>query len=327
MASSCYKLHTMDYELASRELVRALRGERSQAATQRRLKRRSNVLHAWETGARYPRATDLLQLLQVTGRSPPAILNRLAPCRGSTPRALVSSWLNALVRDRSQAELARQLGMNRNTVARWLSGDTEPRLPQLLALLEATTQRALDFLALLVEPSGLPSLAAAQADLQQQRSLAYGQPWAHAVLRALELEEYRSLPQHEPAVLARSVGISVAEAERCLAALLRAKQVRRRGGRYRVGRVLSVDTRHDPAGNLALKRHWFALTSERLARAGIPEHGLASYNLFAISDADLDRVRQAHLDYYERVRAIVAESKQPTRVVLTTIGLLPLASA
>jgi hypothetical protein len=47
--------------------------------------------------------------------------------------------------------------------------------------------------------------------------------------------------------------------------------------------------------------------------------------LFAISDADLERVKQAHLDYYERVRAIVAESRHPSRVVLTTIGLLPLS--
>jgi transcriptional regulator with XRE-family HTH domain len=303
-----------------------LRGTRSQATAQRRLKRQSNVLHAWETGTRYPRATDLLQLLQVAGRSPHLALSRLAPCRGSTPRALVTSWLNALVRARSQAELARQLGVNRNTVARWLSGDTEPRVPQLLALVEATTQRALDFLAFLVEPTSLPSLAAAHADLQQQRGLAYSQPWAHAVLRALELEEYRALPRHDPAVLARSVGISVAESEECFQALLHAKQVRRLKGRYRVGRVLSVDTREDPAGNLALKRHWFAVTSERLMQAGIAANGLASYNLFAISEADLDRVRQAHLDYYERVRAIVAESEHPSRVVLTTIGLLPLAS-
>ena len=326
MGQGCYNLRSMDYELASRELVRALRGKRSQAAVQRRLRRSSNVLHAWETGARYPRLTDLLLLLQVAGRSPQAVLDRLAPCRGATSRALATSWLNGLVRDRSQAELSRQLGVNRNTVARWLAGDTEPRLPQLLALVEVTTQRVLDFLAALAEPAHLPSVAAAQADLQEQRRLAYSRPWAHAVLRALELEQYRALPAHEPAVVARSVGISVAESEACLEALLRAKQVRRRGGRYRVARVLAVDTRQDAVGNLGLKQHWFAACADRLASFGIPSDGLASYNLFAIAEADLERVRQAHLDYYERLRAIVAESKHPSRVVLATIGLFPLAS-
>ena len=315
----------MDCDLASRELVRALRGRHSQAALRRRLKRTSNVLHAWETGTRYPSASDFLQLLQLSGRPPLPLLNRFAPCRGASARALSTSWLNGLVRDRSQAELSRVLGVNRNTIARWLAGKTEPRLPQLLALIQATTQRLLDFLGEAVGAAPLPSVASAYADLQLQRNLAYSQPWSHAVLRALELEQYRALPRHEPGFIAARLGITLAEEERCLTALLRAKQIRRRAGRYQVGRVLAVDTREDPAGNLALKRHWFAAASRQLERQGVGADALASYNLFAISDADLERIRQAHLDYYERVRAIVAESKHPSRVVLTTIGLLPLS--
>src|SRR5687767_1331950 len=104
----------MDYELSARELVRALRGRRSQTAVRRRLKRNSNVLHAWETGSRYPRASDFLQLLQLSGKSPLPLLNRFAPCRGGTPRALSTSWLQGLARNGSQAELARRLHVNRN---------------------------------------------------------------------------------------------------------------------------------------------------------------------------------------------------------------------
>ncbi len=315
----------MDYESTARELVRALRGQRSQAAAQRRLKRSSNVLHAWETGTRYPRASDFMQLLQLSGRSPADLLNRFAPCRGSTPRALVTSWLNGLMRDRSQAELSRLLGVNRNTVARWLAGDTEPRLPQLLGFVEATTQRLLDFLGEVVDAAELPSAAEAYRDLQQQRGLAYSRPWAHAVLRALELQQYRALPRHEPGFIAAQIGISLEEEEQCLEALLRAKQLRRRAGRYEVRRVLAVDTREDPAGNLALKQHWFGVASDQLRQRGILPSALASYNLFAISEAGFERARQAHLDYYNRLRAIVAESHEPSRVVLTTIGLLPLA--
>lgn len=320
-----YKLRYMDYELTARELVRALRGARSQAALRRRLKRSSNVLHAWETGSRYPSASDFLHLVELTGRSLPPLLERYAPCRGASKPLLLESWLNGLVRDRSHAELARALGVNRNTVARWLAGETEPRLPQLLALIDVTTQRLLELLGELVDPAALPSVAAAYRDLEQQRSLAYTRPWSHAVLRALELEQYRALPRHEPGFIAARLGITLEEEQACLAALLRAKQIRRSRGRYRVARVLAVDTREDPDRNLALKRHWFGVTRSELERRGIGPGALASYNLFAIAEEDLTRVRQAHLDYYERIRAIVAESKRPSRVVLVTIGLLPLA--
>jgi transcriptional regulator with XRE-family HTH domain len=317
----------MDYELASRELVRALRGRRSQTATRRRLKRSSNVLSAWESGSRYPSASDFLELLRLSGQAPQQLLSRFAPCRGASTRALVASWLNALTRDRPQAELSRSLGVNRNTVARWLAGSTEPRLPQLLAFLEVTTQRALDFMTEVAPPERLPSVAPAYRDLQEQRELAYRMPWAHAVLRALELEQYRALPRHMPGFIAGCTGLTLEQEEQCLAALLRAKQIQRKQGRFRVARVLAVDTRQDPAGNLALKQHWFQAAAGALTQHGVPADGLASYNLFAISDADLGRVRQAHLDYYERLRAIVAESQQPTRVVLATIGLIPLGPA
>ena len=317
----------MDYDLASQELVRALRGRRSQAATRRRLNRTSNVLHAWERGSRCPSASDFLELLRLAGHAPQPTLARFAPCRGGSPRALVSSWLNALVRDRPHSELARTLGVNRNTVARWLAGTTEPRLPQLLAFVDATTQRALDFVAELTSPEVIPSVAPAYRDLQQQRTLAYDLPWAHAVLRALELAQYRALPRHQPGFIAACTGVTLEQEERCLTALLRAKQIRRRRGRLHVSRVMAVDTRQDPAGNLALKQHWFQAAASALQQNGVPGEGLASYNLFAISEADLERVRQAHLDYYERLRAIVAESKQPTRVVLATIGLIPLGPA
>lgn len=315
----------MDYERAARELVRALRGPRSQQLLCRRLKRASNVLHAWERGTRYPSASDFLQLLQVSGRPPLPLLNRFAPCRGALVRALGTSFLNGLVRERSHADLARALRVNRNTVARWLAGVTEPRLPALLAFIENTTQRLLEFLGYIVDPAQLPSVASAHRDLELQRSLAYTRPWSHAVLRALELEPYRALPRHEPGFIAARLGITLEEEEECLSALLRAKQIRRRKGRFYVTRVLAVDTREDEARNLALKRHWFGVASAELERRGIGASALASYNLFAISEADLERVRQAHLDYYERVRAIVAESKRPSRVVLTTIGLLPLS--
>jgi transcriptional regulator with XRE-family HTH domain len=315
----------MDYELASRELVRALRGKRSQAALQRRLGRASNVLHAWETGARYPKGTDLLRLVQLSGRPPAESLRRFAPCGEGSAHGLLTAWLGGLMRDRSHAEVARQIGVNRNTLARWLLGETEPRVPQLLALVQATTQRALEFLAELAGEGELPSVARALADLRRQRDLAYSQPWAHAVLRALELTQYRAASQHEPGALAASTGISLEEEQRALRALVEAGQVKKRGGRLEPRRVLAVDTRENPEGNLALKRHWFSVASDRLAQHGIPANGLASYNLFAISEEGLEQARQAHLDYYERLRTIVAQSRQPTRVVLATIGLLPLA--
>jgi hypothetical protein len=181
-----------------------------------------------------------------------------------------------------------------------------------------------DFVAAFVDPRSLASLSAIWRDLDLQRQLAYELPWAHAVLRALELDDYTRQPTHVPGFIAERIGINRELEEECLSALARAGQIRRRRGKWTLGRVLAVDTREDPDGNLRLKRHWAQVGVEHLQRASLPRGSQFSFNLFAISDEGLEAIRQAHLQYYERVRAIVAECKHPTQLALINVQLLPL---
>jgi hypothetical protein len=166
----------------------------------------------------------------------------------------------------------------------------------------------------------------AYADLQVQRRLAYDLPWSHAVLRALELDTYRDLKTHVPGFVAAQVGISIEEEQRYLSALLEAGQIRRSKGRFVVARVLTVDTRLDEARNRALKAHWAVVGLERLASASHGPDALLSYNLFAVSAKDFERIRRLHIEHFERIRKIVSEADSSDRVVLMNLQLLPLGA-
>jgi hypothetical protein len=52
-----------------------------------------------------------------------------------------------------------------------------------------------------------------------------------------------------------------------------------------------------------------------------------SYNLFAISERDYERLRELHLAYFRELRSIVAASQPAERVVLAHLSLLPLTGA
>jgi transcriptional regulator with XRE-family HTH domain len=316
-------------DLLASELVRALRGRRSQGALNRRLKRTSNAAHTWERGRRAPSTSDFLRIAELARVDVDAALAQFGPkperrSREGSSRWLLAAWLEALAGSMSRLELARRIGRDRNTVARWLDGRTEPRLPDLLRFVAATTQRLLDFVAAFVDPMELPSLRAAYTDLALQRRIAYELPWAHAVLRLLELEAYRALRKHERGFVSERIGISLEEEDECLQALARAGQIERRRGKWTLRRVLTVDTREDPAGNLLLKRHWASVALGRLDARGLEAGSLYSYNLFAISDEGLDAIRTAHLEYFERVRSIVSDCRRPTRLALANVQLVPL---
>ena len=320
----------MDYLSASRELVRALRGRRSQTACNRRLGYSSNVTHAWETGTRQPSMTDLFRLAQLTQvdtvAAARALVRKADLDLSSTAPGGVdgAAWLRELTVGWSVAELGRQLGCNRNTLTRWLRAETEPRVAQLLQLLQLTTQRALDFVACLVPPSQVPALSRDYEDLQRQRHLAYEMPWAHAVLRVLELQAYQALPEHQPGFIAKLLGISLEQEQHALDALARAGQIRRAQGRWRPSRVLSVDTSADPRANLRLKQHWAEVGCQRLSESALQRGALFSHNVFAVSDEGYQHIHRAHLEYYDRLRSLVAEFAAPTRVVLANVQLIPL---
>ncbi|HKP62265.1 MAG TPA: DUF4423 domain-containing protein [Polyangiales bacterium] len=316
-----------DYVQLSRELLRALRGRRSQAQLSRRLGYASNVVFDWESGRRAPTAASALLLARRTGVDVAHVLQTFlrspARARGKleTPRGVRDLMLE--MRGNLQiAELARAIGCSRFAVSRWLQGSTQPKLPDFLAFVEHSTLRLLDFLAAFVDVEALPSVRAQWRELSLARQLAYDVPWSHAVLRALELEEYRSLQRHVPGWIAGRLGIAEAEERRCLELLERSGQIQRERGRLSVAETRTVDTRSDPARSRELRAFWARVGTDRFAAGA---EGEFAFNLFGVSSADLERIRQLQRAFFSELRSIVARSEPTEQVVLLNLQLLPLS--
>jgi hypothetical protein len=311
----------------SRELIRAIRGRRSQVAFSRRLGYASNVAYTWESGKRFPAASEALRAAEQCGidvdaafrrfyRTPPAWLDGVSMStsvgvarflqheRGKTPIVAIAARARA----------------NRFSVARWLDGAVEPRLPDFLRLVDAASLRLLDLVAELVDPSALPSAARAWLQLEAQRDLASALPYTQAVLRVLELDAYRAEPHHVPGFVARILGITLQEEEDCLNALARAGEIRLASGRW-VTEEVTVDTRRTPESSRSLKTFWAEVALERL-REGRP--GRFSYNVISVSEADLARLEEMHLAFFRSIRTVVADSAPAERVALVNVQLVPL---
>lgn len=322
----------MDYELVARQLLRALRGKRSQTAFSRRLGHRSNVAYAWESGRRFPSASRLFRIAARTGRDlrvlfgrpfqparPPAWIARL----DLTGRSAVAAFLRELRGAIPVGVLASRCGCSRFSLSRWLSGATEPRLPDLLRVVHAVLPRDfLDWLSGLCDPSQLPAIRREWERFEALRRVAHEAPHSEAILRVLELESYHATPHPPPGWIAARLGFSADDEARALAALRRARLIRRRRGRWVLDRVYQVSTRQqDEAALRQLKRFWAGVGSERLERGA---GGLFSYNVFSVSAADLARLERLHLEYYDAMRAIIRESTPAECVGLVNLQLFAL---
>lgn len=315
-----------DPAAATPELVRALRGERSQAALCRRLRYASNVVHLWESGRRTPTLAAAFWLAHRVGVDVQAGLDRLLPTRS---REAEAPWTVAgaarLLRDvqggRTATALGQALGRNRQSVGRWLRGDAEPDLPDAIALVQACTARGLDFLAVFVDPAALPSTADAWRRLGDARALVRERPWSAAVLLALELEGYRRLPRHEPGWIAARLGLPAAVEAESLDLLAAAGHIRDEGGRWApVGGVLyDVNT---PERSVDLRRWWAGVSLER-TRPGPGCSG--AWHLFTCSEADFQRMRELQKEFFRELRTLAAASGPMERLVLAQMQLVVLA--
>lgn len=312
----------LDPEEVARDLVRALRGRRSQTAFARRLGYRSNVVYTWESGRRWPAASTFFAAAGRVGIDVHAGLVRFyrgAPVPDADPATPdgIAAILRDLRGDAPLGEIARRAGRSRFALSRWLKGTAEPRLPDLLRAVEATSLRLLDLVAIFADPATLPSTADAWARLEAARGLALASPWASAVLLALELVPYQALPRHDDDFLAARLGLSADDVRAALARLEAAGQVRSTGTHYVPVEVRAVDLRGARTG---LKEFWARVVVERVAS------GALSYNVFTVSEADLHRLEEMQRAHFRAIRTLVAESRPAERVALVALALVPLGA-
>ena len=321
---------SIDHEQLACELMRALRGRRSQTAFARLLGYRSNVVYRWESGRAYPTATGMLRIAARVGVDLPEAIRAfyrrepkwLRTHPDPSSREAVAALLDDLRGHAPVVTVARDAGLSRYRVARWLCAETEPRLPDFLRMVEVTSLRLVDFLAALVDPKLLPSMRAVHQQHEAARRAAYDVPWTQAVLRALELRSYQTLPAHRSGWIAARLGIPVREEKRCLQLLLRSKQIELRDGTYALTRVQMVDTRSDADAAKRLRAFWAKVGSERLEG---DRGGTFAYTVFGVSERDLSRIRDLQTAYYRELRALIAQSQPVEHVAVASFHLLPLS--
>lgn len=318
-----------NYGTLTQELVRAVRGKHSQTAVSRWLGYATNALYRWESGQDAPTAARFFQMATRCKVDCAGAIHRF--WRGSTYSAVeltepsgVSAFLRQLRGKVPISTVAARAGATRSQVSRWLSGAAEPRLPQFLAVVEATSLRVVDLVAEFADPELLPSIRDAHRTLNGLRQAAHDAPWTQAILRCVELKDFDPSPAQTADWIARRIGIVRDEVAKGLTLLEMTGQLEIKRNRYSIAHPLALDTRRDAESSRAQRLFWLEVGRGRL-QAKRP--GLWSYNVFGVSKADLARLEQLHASYYNQMRAIIASSEPVETVVVACAQIFSLDSS
>jgi hypothetical protein len=305
-------------ELAARQWVRAIRGRRSQVAMSRWLGYRGNVVAKWEGGQRFPAFGELLRACERVGIDVGAALARFhaasAPSWSKEAPLEVSAWLRALLGTTPQTLVAEKSGLSRQQVGRLVSGRSQGHAPEVMSLVDGITGRLPDLIAELVPIEQVPALAQAASVRRALARLAFEHPWSSAAQAWLGVRG--DVPARDAAArLSADLGLDEAHGVEVLAALVDAGAVVREGGSLRPAASSTVEVNATPADMRRLRAHWAAVAAARMARADGDD--LFSFNVFAASRDDVEKIRLAQRRFYREVRAIVADSEPEVVMLLT----------
>lgn len=310
------------------EMIAALRGRRSCAGLSRLAGYQSNIVQRWESGHCFPPTTTFLQLHQ---KLRPRAANWLARFFHRPPgwvaevdpasREAVAAFVAHLKGKTTTVEWSERIGVNRFTLGRWLSGTTEPRLPDLLRVVDVSTRRLPDLVAAFIDPETVPSVRSRWHRLQLARKAGSLDPWSHAVLRALEIEDAPSDVHEQEAFIATKLGITRQHVQSALELLGASGQLRKTPRGYRPAEVTTIDTGRDARQSQAIQAAWLATALERFKEG---REGRFGYSLFAVSREDFERLNALHIGYVRAMQEIIAASKQVDRVGLYCAQLLDL---
>ena len=307
-------------ELAASQLLRAVRGRRSQTAFARRLGYRSNPVANWETARRFPTASETLRICRRARIDVQGAFERFLPAAatGRDVERDLTGWLRDVKGTATILSVAARSGLSRFAVSRFMSGAGEPRLPDFLRLCEAMTGRASDLVAELVPIERVPALEGGYRMRKAARELAFEEPWTEAILRVLET----AAPDAQASAdwIAAELDIAPQVTERCLRQLEAAMLVAQVGDGYRATGALTVDTKAAPERVRTLNAHWAEVA---LARIAEPEpDDQFGYNVFSVAEADLERIRGVLRASFREIRAIVAGSQTTEAVALLNLQLM-----
>ncbi len=321
-------MEPLNYEQLASEVLRSLRGKRSQVAFSRRLKYKSNVCYLWESERNFPTAAVFFWAASRVGVSGPEALGRFYRTPPTwlqevdlNSRLGVAKLLEDLRGDTPILQLAARTGKSRYAVARWLKGSAEPRLPDFLRMIEATSQRLLDFISHFVDIEAMQSTGKRWQELQAARELVGRVPWTPAVLLVMQTEDYLALEEHTQGWISQRLGLPKDVEHDCMELLKASGRVKQEGKRLRVMPIDSIDTRSDPAAGRRLRKWWAQVGLEYIEEQ---RPGIFSFNVFSVSQKDYEKLQEMHRNYYRSMRSVIAVSHPEQRVVVANVQLFAL---
>lgn len=310
-----------DYLRLQTDLVRILRGKRSQAQLSRLLGYGYNQVHFWESGKTKLGWVDFARLCQKTRAPLSAALREVLSYYDSPLK--VPGLVKHVMGENRVLEYARTTGISRFKLSRWIYGRSEPTLAEVLELIELSTSEFYSFVSV-VCAGKIPETIRDRMESDVRCLELYEKyPWLSLIFCALETRGYLDLRAHSDTFLAKRTGLGLPLVKAAIEDLRAAHLIVFENHRY-VPKLQKLNIRGSAEWRRKIVRFWKEAAQENFdATFGKPQTR-HSFKVFNLSEEGFEKVLQAYTRFFNEVGLLINSEKTASdRFFLMSVDFLP----
>jgi len=303
----------MNYKKVSTQLISSIRRNFGKSQNYFNLKMgfKHNQLYKWESGALQISWKDFLSFCSLANIDIQKAL--LDVYRIDMQPQNYYELINHIVKSGKKNTDFDKLNISNYRLSKWQTRDSIPSLSDMLQIFHYFSFCLIEFLDQITDINQIKEVANEYVNYQRNTDLHRKLPFAGAVLHALELEQYLSLPRHEEGLISKFLGISIVEERQALQLLEELNFIKKEGQKYRAQSQF-LDFRNDLESFKATRMHWLKKAQEIVISSSSKDANLG-YLCFSVSPQSYQKILPLYSQFFSEVRKVCAEDRLPAQKV------------
>ncbi|POB14479.1 DUF4423 domain-containing protein [Halobacteriovorax sp. DA5] len=301
-----------DFDELSQQLIRSIRGDKSQEWVNQKLGASSNIVHRWEKGHSKTSWEDFLSLCDIFKIDLKNIL--LSYLRYQDTLQEPSKLLDFIFSNKSLNDISSSCGITTSKLRRLKSGETGLCLNDFLQIVFGLDE--MESMALVFELTSQKSIPLLDNYNKMRLEITkhyFDNPNIGIVLICLDLPAYKKLSFHQDSFLAKATGLSIKEVNDILVICENNKLIEKVDGIYRAGKIKISDRGSRQQMN-DIRKFWLEKAIANIKDKS--EKDAYGSMVFNASQSARQQIIALYLRFFEDFKKIVSEDTDEDVVTL-----------
>ncbi len=235
-------MEKINFKNVIKELLKALRGRRSQEALNRSFGFSFNQIYRWERGITKISWPEFIQFCELCHiplqkkiieifKGPHALF-----AEENKDPLLSQNVIHALMGNMVIDKFSKRYQLPRKSVSKWLSGQADPSLEQMFFLFHYHSGQLIKLIDALIGTGHIPSLQDVIVKHKIREEITYKYPEVSLILNTIHTKQFQAKTECLEGHFAKKFGLTLAEEKEILSGLLRSDTIHRYGASYRMNK-------------------------------------------------------------------------------------------